>query len=62
MNTQGCHIQGKLRKQDYFFKVREMTGNFASSQGNSYFHLRVSEKAGNFIVLLVVRFDDDCFC
>ena len=37
------------------------SGNFASSQGNSYFHLRVSEKAGNFIVLLVARFDEDIF-
>ena len=51
---------GLLReKHTVFFlrsgKVRE----FASSQGNSLLYLKVSEKSGNFIMLLANRFDKD---
>ena len=44
--TQGCHGQRKVREKRVFFKVREKSGNFASSQGNSKLLVKVSEKSG----------------
>ena len=40
-----------VREKPFFFKVREKSGNFASSQGNSKFLFKVSE-TGNFIFRL----------
>ena len=45
---QGCHGQGKIRGKQFFFKVREKSGNCVSSQGMSKLYLKVIEKSGNF--------------
>ena len=56
-----------VREKLFFFKVREKSGNFASSQGNSKFLVKVSEKSGNFIfrlpqALIMIFFMDKREC
>ena len=41
---------GKSPEKQIFFKVRKKSRNSVSSQGNTKFYLKVSEKAGNFIL------------
>ena len=53
--------------RNFFFKVREKSGNFASGQGNSKFLVKVSEKSGNFIfrlpqALIMIFFMDKRQC
>ena len=31
---QGCHGQGKSPENEFFFQVREKSGNFVDGQGN----------------------------
>ena len=52
LNVRVATVREKSGKMFSFFKVREKSGNFASSQGNSKFLVKVSEKSGNFIFSL----------
>ena len=40
---QGVHGQGKSQGKTYFFKIRELSGNFEIGQGNLKIKQKVSE-------------------
>ena len=44
---QGCHGQGKISGKQFFFQVREKSGNFVDVQGNLERTWKVREKSGN---------------
>ena len=48
IGRQGVHSQGKSQGKAYFFKVRELSGNFEIGQGNLKIKQEVREKSGNF--------------
>ena len=43
---QGVHGQGKSQGKKYFFKVRELSGNFEISQGILEFKLKSGKSQG----------------
>ena len=47
-STHGVHCQGKSQGKTYFFKVRELSGNFEIGQGNLKNEQKVRKKSGNF--------------
>ena len=46
--NQGCHSQGKSLENEFFFQVREKSGNLGLSQGKLQKVQKVREKSGNF--------------
>ena len=44
--SQGVHGQGKSQGKRYFFKVRELSGNFEIGQGNLKIKQKVRESQG----------------
>ena len=56
LHFQGCHDQEKVRETLNFFKVREKSGNFASSEENSYFSVK---SWGIRFFLPATRFDNE---
>ena len=47
-HIQGVHGQRKSQGKTYFFKVRELSGNFEIGQGNLKIKQEVREMSGNF--------------
>ena len=45
-NIQGVQGQGKSQGKKYFFKVRELSGNFDICQGNSEFKQKSGKSQG----------------
>ena len=42
--------QTREKSENFFFKVRENSGDFTFSQGNYKFLLKARKKSGNFII------------
>ena len=53
--VQGCQASGKSRGNFNFFKVRELSGNFANCQGNLEFLARLHEVHRTIAVTPVVH-------
>ena len=47
---QGSYVSGKCQGIIYFFKVRELSGNFMICQGKMKFCQNVKELSGNFAI------------